>query len=53
MRKAKKYRIRLHMSKTRGNAIRLKLTTLLPALKKRADKSHAGVRLALVGTNCF
>jgi len=40
------------MNKTGGNAIRLKLTNLQPALKKLAGK-NPGARFAGVGTNCF
>jgi len=47
-----KYRNRLDMNKTGGNAVRLKLTNLQPTLKKLTDKK-LGVWLAVVGTNCF
>jgi len=38
--------------KTGGNAIRLKLTNLQPALKKLTDKK-SGARFAVFGTNCL
>jgi len=46
-----KYRNHLHM-KTKGNAIRFKLTNLHPALKKLTSKKP-GARFAVVGTNSF